>query len=327
MTTLKRIFSPGACCTPPSPADSPFHWKKISVEDITSERFPSHYRPWGSFESPFFKVDTNYSESALRPTPADLEPLKALTKQKITTTPGKSQQDANEAINKTLDLITAIEEKAVPEEFPSKEMLCLCMKQWNLLSRKTEEPTLNLITTSLLPQAYARSAINIDKKLVGQLAQHFTSGNHPPFIIEIHAGSGLLASELHKRNINIIATDACFSHFVHTRNLHTVYFSIDTDAFIFFKEQTRSLDNHGIEYNPYILCAAPGGDIQRLTHAILKMMEEIENLKIIMIGIEQLNDDIGETKSSKIVKKYLTHKFGYQQIAPIDRIYEYQKRQ
>ncbi len=321
--TLTRIFSPGACCTGPSPAVRiPF--VQLLAGDLTLERFLCEYQPWGRFDSPFFIADTQFSESSLQSNPETLKTIKEQLKQKLEKTSVKCKPEAKEAINKMLDLITAIEEKTVPKEFPSKEMLRICMKQFCSPSIETEKATLQLIQTSFIPQTHSRSAINIDKIFVGQLAQHFTSGCNPPFILEVHAGSGLLADELHKQNVNIIATDACFSHLVNKKNIHTVYFSIDSDALIFFKEQTRLLDNLGIAYNPYILCVAPGGDMKQLTRIMLRAMKEITNLKIVMIGVQQLRPYITQA-SHQIVIKDLTNEFRYQQVAPTDKIYEYQK--
>ncbi|WP_211829446.1 hypothetical protein [Kistimonas asteriae] len=276
------------------------------------------------FNTPFFQADVGFNACCSALNPEKLTQLKSLLQTKITTVP--CQSETHEAITRTLDLLNAIEQDTLPEKFPSQKMLKLCKEQWKWYELLTARPTLQCIETDLPLRIMARSTVAMDKNLIEKFAEHLRSNPLPPFILEIHAGKGLLADELHNKGIAIVATDACISAILQANKIKTTYFALDIDAIKLFKEQLQRLNEQQILHCPYILCCAPGGGMPQLTGLLLDALDDIENLKIIIIGKKHLDQYSSNPKLSGITGRDLTEALEYiGKGMEIDKIYEYQK--
>ncbi|GFS25763.1 hypothetical protein ElyMa_007035200 [Elysia marginata] len=222
-----------------------------------------------------------------------------------------STRDADtlpEDIQVTLDWVTALKQGTLPDKTPSRTQL-----------EKSFESDTNRMPDRLKAISKAKSFVAIDKAFIDELEKHLKSGTHPPLVLEIQAGNGILADELQKRNIPVIATDACFcACMTPGMNLiKNVYFSIDTDAIEEFTNILKHLKQRDIPCNPYILCCYPDFTYPQafIADIILNPLFEMKhhNLKVIIIGRNKVDIDIfSEVDSAPLLfKEPLTEKLKY----------------
>ncbi|GAA4652104.1 hypothetical protein GCM10023116_43880 [Kistimonas scapharcae] len=230
------------------------------------------------------------------------------------------------AIKTMLDFIKALEQKRLPENFPTDKQLNICeaiVEQDFAHNKAKDAPDdFDFFITNLYTQVNVGP---IDMVFVRNLGRHMRKKANP-IALEIYAGNGMLSRSLEEYGVLAIAIDICLSHYINEDSIKTVYFSLATHAIYRFTALIKTLREIDIPVSPFVLSIYPQSpDEQSFGRPMLDLFEKIPGLEIITIGAKPLQHLAPNHRLSHQMKHFdLTEDLAYRSnglMDTTDRVY------